>query len=233
VLEFIFMLTRHDRTVPDALDVYDGIRDLPLRYVGFKDIGVPHATLRELTRRMHADGREVMLEVVSEHADDELRSIAAAAEIGVDWVLGGTHPDQALDALGGATVRYCPFPGRIVGHPSLLRGSIAEIAGSARDLTARDGVHGLDLLAYRYDGDVEALVAAVVAAASGPVIAAGSVDSVERIRTLARLGVWGFTIGGAIFDRRLPAGPSVREQVLLALAAAKEGTGGAAEAVPR
>lgn len=233
MLEFIFMLTRHDQTVPDALHVYDGIRDLPLRYVGFKDIGVPHATLRELTRRMHADGREVMLEVVSEHADDELRSIAAAAEIGVDWVLGGTHPDEALEALGGAAVQYCPFPGRILGHPSLLRGSIEEIAASARDLTARAGVHGLDLLAYRYDGDVEALVAAVIAAASGPVIAAGSVDSVERIRTLGRLGAWGFTIGGAIFEGRLPTGPSVREQVLLALAAAKEGTGGAAEPVPR
>lgn len=231
--EFIFMLTRHDQTVPDALDVYEGIRDLPLRYVGFKDIGVPHETLKELTRRMHADGREVMLEVVSEHADDELRSIAAAGDIGVDWVLGGTHPDEAIEAMGGATVRYCPFPGRIVGHPSLLRGSIEEIAASAHDLTARAGVHGLDLLAYRYDGDVEALVAAVVGAASGPVIAAGSVDSLERIRTLGRLGVWAFTIGGAIFDGRLPAGPSVRDQVQLALAAAKEGTGGADEPVPR
>jgi hypothetical protein len=132
VAEFIFMLTHHDQTVPNALDVYDGIRDLPLRYVGFKDVGVPLATLRELTGRMHADGREVMLEVVSERADDELRSIAAAREIGVDWVLGGTHADEGLEALAGAGVRYCPFPGRIIGHPSLLRGSIDEIAESAR-----------------------------------------------------------------------------------------------------
>lgn len=218
--EFIFMLTHHDRTLDDALRVYDDIRDLPLRYVGFKDVGATPDTLRELTRRMHADGREVMLEVVSERAEDELRSVSAALDIGVDWVLGGTHPDEALAAIGGASVRYCPFPGRVIGHPSLLRGTIDEIADSARDLTARDGVHGLDLLAYRYDGDVEAMTAAVVAAASGPVIAAGSVDSVERIRALARLGVWGFTIGGAIFEGRLPAGPSVREQLEVALAAA-------------
>ena len=129
-------------------------------------------------------------------------------------------------SIGDTAVRYCPFPGRIVGHPSLLRGTIDEIAASAGALTARDGVFGLDLLAYRYDGDVVSMSAAVIAAASGPVIAAGCVDSVERIRTLGRAGVWGFTIGGAIFEGRLPAGPSVREQLAVALAAASEVTGG-------
>ena len=44
-------------------------------------------------------------------------------------------------------------------------------------------------------------------------IAAGSVDSAERIQALADAGAWAFTIGGAIFDRRLPAGPSIRDQV--------------------
>jgi uncharacterized protein related to proFAR isomerase len=233
MLEFIFMLTHHDQTLERALDVYDDIRDLPLRYVGFKDVGVPHATLRELARRMHDDGRQVMLEVVSERAEDELRSIAAAVDIGVDWVLGGTHADEGLEAIGGASVKYCPFPGRVIGHPSLLRGTIDEIAQSAHDLTARDGVYGLDLLAYRYDGDVEAMIAAVLERASGPVIAAGSVDSVERINTLGRLGVWGFTIGGAIFEGRLPAGPSVREQHVVALAAAEQATIGMEEEVSR
>lgn len=233
MLEFIFMLTHHDQTLERALDVYDDIRDLPLRYVGFKDVGVPHATLRELARRMHDDGRQVMLEVVSERAEDELRSIAAAVDIGVDWVLGGTHADEGLQAIGNAPVKYCPFPGRVIGHPSLLRGTIDEIAHSAHDLTARDGVYGLDLLAYRYDGDVEAMIAAVLERASGPVIAAGSVDSVERINTLGRLGVWGFTIGGAIFEGRLPAGPSVREQLVVALAAAEQATIGMEEEVSR
>ena len=77
---------------------------------------------------------------------------------------------------------------------------------------------GLDLLAYRWDGDVPALVRAVVNASSGPVIAAGSVDSAERINALAAAGAWAYTIGGAIFDGRLPAGPSVRDQVECAIA---------------
>lgn len=216
-MEFIFMLTHHDATVPDAIQVYDGIRALPLRYVGFKDVGQPPAVLRELTERMHADGREVMLEVVSERREDELRSVEAALAIGVDWILGGTHADAALELIDGSGVRYCPFPGTVVGHPSVLTGSIDEIARSARDLTARPGVHGLDLLAYRHAGDVEALVRRVVDAAGGPVIAAGSVDSVDRVQALGRLGVWGFTIGGAIFERRFPTGPTVAEQVAFAL----------------
>jgi len=225
VLEFIFMLTRNDQTVPDAREVYDTLRDTGLRYVGFKDIGLPPAQLRKLAEAMRADGREVFLEVVSERPEDELRSVNAALEIGVDWLMGGTHPDEALSVLDtvgppgtAGRPRYCPFPGRVVGHPSVLEGTIDEISRSAHDLTARPGVHGLDLLAYRWNGDVPALVRAVVDAASGPVIAAGSVDSAERIQALTDAGAWAFTIGGAIFDGKLPAGPSVREQVECALA---------------
>jgi hypothetical protein len=225
VLEFIFMLTRNDRTVPDALEVYDTLRDTGLHYVGFKDIGLPPARLRALADTMRSDGREVFLEVVSEHAEDELRSVHAALEIGVDWLMGGTHPDEALavlDTVGPPGTpgrpRYCPFPGRVLGHPSVLEGTIEEISRSAHDLTARPGVYGLDLLAYRWSGDVPALVRAVVGAASGPIIAAGSVDSAERIQALTDAGAWAFTIGGAIFDQKLPAGPSVREQVECALA---------------
>lgn len=212
--EFIFMLTHHDQTVANAIDVYQELRTIEgLRYVGFKDVGASIERLQGLTDAIHADGRTVMLEVVSEAADAELRSIEAARSLGVDWVLGGTHAEEALAVLGDSGARYCPFPGTIVGHPSLLRGTVESIAADAARLTALDGVHGLDLLAYRFDGDVEAAVAATVASSSGPVIAAGSVDSPERIRTLARLGVWGYTIGGAIFEGRLPGGPSVAGQV--------------------
>ena len=39
VIEFVFMLTHHDRTVDDPLSVYKELRGTGLRYVGFKDIG--------------------------------------------------------------------------------------------------------------------------------------------------------------------------------------------------
>ena len=228
MIEFIFMLTRNDQTIPNAMEVYEEIRDTGLRYVGFKDIGLPPASLAALAAAMRSDGREVFLEVVSEHAADEIRSVEASLEIGVDWLLGGTHPEEALAVLdqvgppgSPGRPRYCPFPRRVIGHPSVLEGTIGEIAESARQLTARDGVDGLDLLAYRWAGDVRALVRAVSSAATGPVIAAGSVESGAQIRALEAAGAWAFTIGGAIFDRRLPAGPSVREQVECALELAR------------
>lgn len=214
---FIFMLTHHDATVADALDVYDALRDTGLRHVGFKDIGVTPETLTELTRRMHADGRTVYLEVVSITAEDELRSIQAAREIGVDVVMGGTHVADALSLLAGSGLRYFPFPGRIVGHPSVLEGTIDEISSSAAALTAQAGVDGLDLLAYRHAGPVEPIIDAVVRASLGPVVIAGSIDSAERIVAVTALGAWGFTIGGAIFEHALPAEPTLRAQVEWAL----------------
>jgi hypothetical protein len=47
-MDFIFMLTRHDRTVEDAVDLVDAVCDLGVTHVGFKDIGVSEATMREL-----------------------------------------------------------------------------------------------------------------------------------------------------------------------------------------
>jgi hypothetical protein len=221
VIEFVFMLTHHDATVDDPLAVYRDLRDTGLRYIGFKDIGAPVETLTQVCAAAHADGLEVMLEVVSTTLEEELRSATAAAQIGVDWLLGGTHPGDVLPVIKGSNARYCPFPGTVVGHPSVLHGEIAEIAESARAMTAMDGVHGLDLLAYRHPtADVAALTRAVVDASAGPVIAAGSVASVAQIQALAGAGAWGFTIGGAIFEGRLPGGPSVAGQVREVLRAA-------------
>jgi hypothetical protein len=223
MIEFVFMLTHHDRTVDDPIAVYEQISGRGLRYIGFKDIGVPVAELKEVCARAHGDGLEVMLEVVSTTREEELRSVAASAEIGVDWLLGGTHPEDGLEILGkGAKPRYCPFPGTVVGHPSILQGEIDEIAESARRITALDGVFGLDLLAYRHQtADAAELTRAVVQAASGPVIAAGSVATTAQIGALDQAGAWGFTIGGAIFEGRLPGGPSIAGQVTEVLRASR------------
>jgi hypothetical protein len=207
LLQFIFMLTHHDRTVDDAVDVYRATRACGLKYVGFKDIGASYEELRRITALAHEDGCEVILEVVSTTREDERRSLSAATEIGVDWVLGGTNPDLGMDILGD-DVKYCPFAGTVVGHPSILKGATADIAEHAKTLTANPGVHGIDLLAYRHaDEDPEALTASVVRSASGPVIVAGSIASAEQIAAVAKAGAWGFTVGGAVFEASF-GGPS-------------------------
>ncbi|MCC5577497.1 hypothetical protein IMZ11_17880 [Microtetraspora sp. AC03309] len=46
-----------------------------------------------------------------------------------------------------------------------------------------------------------------------PVIVAGSIISAAQIALMARAGAWGFTIGGAVFEGRLPGGRRVADQV--------------------
>jgi DhnA family fructose-bisphosphate aldolase class Ia len=230
MINFIFMLTHSDATVPNALEVLEQLRDSELRYVGFKDIGASVEQLTEVAAAAHEQGLEVMLEVVSTSPEDERRSLEAALPIGVDWVLGGTNAEVGTEILAGADVRYCPFPGRVVGHPSVLEGKIVEIADDTSRLTAMPGVDGVDLLAYRHaTADIGALTSAVVAASDGPVIAAGSVVDFDQIDLLARAGAWGFTIGSAIFEGKLPGGPDVVGQVRAVLeASATSGSGAGA-----
>ena len=80
MIEFVFMLTRDDVTVGDAADVLASLRESGLRYVGFKDVGPPPQALAAVTAAAHDAGMEVMLEVVSTSAEDELRSLRAALD---------------------------------------------------------------------------------------------------------------------------------------------------------
>ncbi|GAA4477199.1 type 1 periplasmic-binding domain-containing protein [Gluconacetobacter asukensis] len=212
--DFIFMLTRHDRTVENAADLVETARAAGVRHIGFKDIGLPFAALQALASTIRQAGAKIYLEVVSLDRESELRSVRAGIALGVDYLLGGTHVDDVLRLLEGTTIRYFPFPGRITGHPSILEGPEAEIVRSAVDLASRPGVHGLDLLAYRFTGDVPSLMRRICeAVADKPVIVAGSLDRAERIRAAAAAGAAGFTVGTAVLDGAFPAPPDLARQI--------------------
>jgi len=203
--DFVFMLTRQDRTVPDAALHLETALAAGVRHIGFKDVGLPHADLAALVRRIKTAGATSYLEVVSTDADAEIASARAAAAIDVDHLLGGTRVEKVLPVIAGSGVRYYPFCGRVSGHPSILEGSVGEIVDCALRRTAFDGVHGLDLLAWRAHVDVPALVRAVCAAVEKPVIVAGSIDGPERIGCVRDAGAAGFTIGTAALDGAFPA----------------------------
>jgi hypothetical protein len=209
---FIFMLTKNDQTVINAMEVYRSIRDTPIQFVGFKDVGLPLDELSALSREMKRDGKKVMLEVVSTNRESELRSIEAAATIGVDYLLGGRHAHEAVTLLKGTSIQYFPFAGHTVGHPTKLTGTMQEIINDARRLAGLPGVHGLDLLAYRFAGDAPDLTQQVVKAINKPVIAAGSIDSNARVQAMRKAGAWGFTVGSAVFDGSFILDP-IRAQV--------------------
>lgn len=210
--EFIFMLTRHDRTIGDARAVYESVAAAGISHVGCKDLGLPRDELAALIKDIRANGHTSYLEVVSETEQATLESATVAAGVGPDYLIGGTLIAPVQEIIAGTGIRFFPYVGRIVDHPCLLRGTIEDVARDARD-AERLGVDGLNLLAYRYDGDVDALVEAVVAATSLPVIAAGSVDSVQRIRALADRGVWAFTVGTAALDGKFVSHAALKDQL--------------------
>jgi hypothetical protein len=216
--EFIFMLTRDDVTLTDARAVYASIADSGVTHVGCKDVGLPREELALFMDEIRANGHTSYLEVVAETDEATLASARVAAEVKPDYCIGGTLIPEIQEILAGTGVRFMPYVGKIVGHPCLLRGTIDEIVADTKAAAAR-GVDGINLLAYRYDGDVDALVEAVVSATDLPVICAGSVDSAERIRALASHGVWAFTIGTAALDGVLVPGAPLDEQLELALSA--------------
>ena len=221
VARFIFMLTRDDRTIPDAREVYANVAGTGITDVGCKDVGLAREELAALIEDIRARGHTSYLEVVSESEEATLASARAAAELRPDYLIGGTLIEPVQEIIAGTDVRFFPYVGSVIGHPCLLRGAIAAVIEDARRAESL-GVDGINLLAYRYDGDVDELVEEVVSAISIPVIAAGSVDSAQRIRALADRGVWAFTIGTAALERKLVPGAPLDEQLAHVLAAAGE-----------
>jgi hypothetical protein len=216
------MLTRDDRTIDDAREVYASVAGTGISHVGCKDLGLPRDELAALMKDIRANGHTSYLEVVSETEEATLESARVASEIGPDYLIGGTLIEPVQEIIAGTGVRFFPYVGKVVGHPCLLRGTIDEVVGDARRAEEL-GVDGINLLAYRYDGDVDALVEAVVGATSLPVIAAGSIDSEAQIRALADRGVWAFTIGTAALDGKLVPGAPLSAQLGYALDAASSG----------
>jgi len=205
---FIFMLTHHDKTVENCIEVFEKIKHLNFKYIGFKDIGVPKEKLIDLGKRIKNSGKELFLEVVSLNEEDEIRSAKTAIELNVDYLMGGTRVNIVSDIIKSTKIKYLPFPGKIVGHPSVLEGTIEEITKSAIDLSSNKHVFGLDLLSYRFKGNVEALIKSVVDKTKVPIVSAGSIDSEEGIKIVSDLGVWAFTIGSAAFEKKFASGSS-------------------------
>src|SRR5208283_1021809 len=105
-MDFIFMLTRDDATVANALEIVESARPLSLKHIGFKDIGAAPETLRRLTAAIREAGASVWMEVVSTSREDEQRSIALGRDLGVDFLMGGVGAEEGARLLKGSATRY-------------------------------------------------------------------------------------------------------------------------------
>jgi len=210
------MLTHHDVTVPNALDLFQKVSKTGLKCAGCKDIGLEIPSLRRLFSDMKAAGMRSFLEVVTMKEEEHFRGVDIALDIGAGYLIGGMpqYTEKTVQYLKRKRnpPKFFPYIGKIVGHPCLMRGSLGEILEDAKR-TQKLGADGINLLAYRYDGDIHELIKKVEGAIQIPLIVAGNVDSIERIRELKELNIWAFTIGGAIMEKKFPGAGEEQDQI--------------------
>ena len=211
--ELIVMLTHQDRTVFNALELFERTKEYPIIHWGFKDVGLPAEEMKSVVKAMKNAGKTTFLEVVSLSEEEGLRGAQLAVELGFDILMGTVFFPSISEYLKNKPVQYYPFPGHVHSHPSILDGTIDEIVAHARQLEAH-GVHGLDLLTYRYNGEASRLLQLVVEATNIPIVSAGSIATFERITEVWDSGAWGFTIGSAFFERQFVPDGSFEENVL-------------------
>lgn len=197
--ELIVMLTWHDYTVENAMEVFMQCKDTQARYWGFKEHPLPLEQMRQLFACMKACGKTTCLEVVAYTEAEGLAGAHTAVECGCDVLMGTTYSDAINDYCHAHGVKYMPFVGRITGRPSVLEGDIDQIVAEAQQCVKR-GVDGIDLLAYRYTGDAVALSRALVERVDAPVCLAGSINSLQRLDEVKQTSPWAFTIGSAFFE---------------------------------
>ena len=210
--ELIVMLTYQDKTVQDALELFERTKDFPIKHWGFKDVGLPPEEMQKVVTVMKNAGKTTFLEVVSLSEEEGLQGARLAVELGFDILMGTVFYPSIAEYLNDKPVLYYPFPGHVHSHPSILDGEIEEIVAHARELEGY-GVHGLDLLTYRYNGEASYLLRQVVDATKVPVVSAGSIASFARIEEVWSAGAWAFTIGTAFFEKQFVPEGSFEENV--------------------
>ena len=80
--ELIVMLTHQDRTVQDALQLFERTRDYPITHWGFKDVGLSPEEMQRVVTAMKAAGKITFLEVVSLSEEEGLRGARLAVSVG-------------------------------------------------------------------------------------------------------------------------------------------------------
>ena len=59
------MLTHHDKTVENAMNVFKECSDLPVQHWGLKDVGLTVPKMKDLVKAFKDSGKTVILEVVA------------------------------------------------------------------------------------------------------------------------------------------------------------------------
>lgn len=200
--ELIVMLTHHDRTVENAIEVYESCRNSKANFWGFKEQGLPLEKMKALCKMMKDDGKTTFLEIVAYTEEECLVGAQYAVDCGFDYLMGTMYFDSVRDLVRSHGIKYMPFVGDVQGRPSVVYGTIEDTIQEGVALAKAGKVDGIDLLGYRFVGDAVKLNHDFVEAVQPyvPVCLAGSVSSYQRLDEVAYTGAWAYTIGSAFFE---------------------------------
>ena len=210
--ELIVMLTNKDETVSNAIEVFEECRKLPVKFWGFKNIGLPVDKMKQLVQIMKKNNKTTFLEVVTLKESECMDGAKMAVDCGFDYLLGTVFFDSVYEFVKKSKLKYFPFCGKVHGHPSILTGSTSEIVENALMLQNK-GVHGLDLLAYRHKENPELIIEKILKKIDIPLVVAGSIGDYPRLDTVQKLNPWAYTIGSALFDGKFSKDSSFSGQL--------------------
>jgi len=209
----IVMLTHHDKTVENAMNVFKECSDLPVQHWGLKDVGLTVPKMKDLVKAFKDSGKTVILEVVAYEEQDCLRSVDLAIECGIRNLTGTVYYSSVHERLRQNDIKYSPFCGKRRNIPGVMVGTKAEIIAEGIQLQ-ENGVNGINFIPFRHkEEDPIILTREFMANVNLPIIIAGSIDSYARLNLMKEIDPWGFTIGSAFFNGNFAPGGSFRNQV--------------------
>ncbi|MBS5215586.1 MAG: hypothetical protein KHY79_07110 [Clostridiales bacterium] len=200
-LNLIVMLTHNDKTVHNAAEIFEQCRNSKAKFWGMKESPLPFQEMKKLFDGMKNCGKITVLETVAYTEAECMKGAETAAACGCD-ILMGTKFFESVNALcHEKRIKYMPFVGAVSGRPSILEGSVDSLIEEAK-YCIKKGAYGIDLLGYRYTGNADELNRRFLSEIDAPVCIAGSINSFERLDELKNVKPWGFTIGGAFFEKK-------------------------------
>lgn len=208
--ELIAMLTWHDVTVPDAMDVFLAAKDAAATHWGFKVEGTTPESMKALATTMKENGKKTYIEVLAIDKAHCLDCAERAAACGADHLLGTVWYESVQKVCDDAGMAYSPFIS--LNDDTRFHGTIPQVIERAA-AAEKKNISGICLSAFRYmDGDPEEMLAALTPTLKKPLIIAGSMNSYERIDFVKTLpNVCAFTMGGALFESKF--GGTFAEQI--------------------
>ncbi len=212
-VKLLSFLTYNDKTVPDAMEVFQQSINAPTKYWGFKDIGISPKQANDLIRAMKQAEKTTFMEAMVETEKDCMEAANFALSNEFDYLIGMEYFRSVHDSLKDKPIKFFPTCGKRSGIPRMLHGSKEEIIAHAKKIE-QNGVDGLCLSAYRFtEGDPEELARDFLNKINIPVIISGSINSFERLKMIKDLKPWGFTCGSAFFNKCFGEDLTFSEQI--------------------